>query len=43
MVTEDVLNLRINGKASTEAPFSLTFEEVPGPIIGGESHADIVL
>jgi len=39
----NILNFRINGKASTGAPFSSTFEEVPGPIIGGESHADTVL
>jgi hypothetical protein len=35
----NVLNLRTNGEASTEAHFFSTIEEVPGPIIGGESHA----
>jgi hypothetical protein len=38
-----ILNLKVDGKSSTEKSFFSTFEEVPGSVIDGESHACTVL
>jgi len=39
----NISNLRINGKQEGLRRLFYSTFEVPGPIIGGESHADTVL